>query len=707
MPQQPRPPLEQLFRPRSIVLLGGSDRNMFSQLMYGNIKGLGFAGRVYAMNKRGVPAHGFPGVTSCKDIGESVDAGIVLVPSEAVMEVVVDAVEAGIRNLVVISSGFDEVGPEGRARQQELLEYSTKHNVNVLGPNCLGYQNHVDRVALGAIPHVVQRAQPALAIVSASGSVAMYMAQTAIQQGLGLTHMFATGNEMSVTTADVVDTLIDDQRVQAFILFMESIRDPEQFARVAERARQANKPIVALKVGAAEATAAVAAAHTGALVGDDRVFDAVCDRYGVVRAGSFEECVAVAGTIMTIGPVRKRGVGIISISGGNCEILSDLCAQRDVPVPQFAPETKSALREVITSLGQTHNPIDLTGQATREVSLWTSVPRAIAKDPGIGLTIINMELPANATPYMPDSLDHIGKVVHSCETPVLLMSNTATAVNEYGHEFLTKYNIAFAAPGLDLGTRAVSKLLWWSERALRDSRHDGDRSLARKTAAENRPTSERAVLNHLARFDVPVISSTLVRSAEEAVTAARRLRCPVVLKIASEDIPHKTDIGGVKLNLVNETDVSAAYNDIVAAAKQAQPQARLDGVSVSPFRRGGVEILVGIARDPQWGLVMALGLGGVWVEAFQDTALRLLPVTQDDLVHALEGLRAAKLFKGFRGAPPVNLRAVAQAAVRIGDAALALGPELRALEVNPLFAAGDQVEALDALAVWSSPPQSH
>jgi acyl-CoA synthetase (NDP forming) len=263
---------------------------------------------------------------------------------------------------------------------------------------------------------------------------------------------------------------------------------------------------------------------------------------------------------------------------------------------------------------------------------------------------------------------------------------------------MAKHDIGFVAPGLDFGVRAIGKLFWWSERVERTSATR--RPAAQRQGSAARPTSEREVLDYLASFDVPVIRTETATSAAEAVAAARRIGGPVALKIVSPDIPHKTDVGGVKLNVSGDDAVREAYEQILSAVKQAKPQARIDGVSVAPFRTGGVEILVGVARDPQWGLVMALGLGGVWVEALQDTALRLLPIEEDDAVRALESLRGAKLFKGFRGAPPVDLRRVAQAAVRIGDAALALGPELQALEINPLLASVERVEALDALAVW-------
>jgi acetate---CoA ligase (ADP-forming) len=690
--------LDQLFRPRSIALIGGSDRNPYSHLMHQNLTGLNYSGSVYVVNKRGAPAHGYAAVSSCKAIEEQVDAAILLVPVEATMDVVEDAVEAKIRNLVIISSGFEEVGAEGRLRQQKLAAFCREHGVNVLGPNALGYRNMVDGVALGCIPYAPQPMKGSVAVISASGSVAFYAAQCGIQQGLGLSHLIATGNEMNVNTADIIDYLLDDPRVKGFVLFIESIRDTDRFAQVAERARLLHKPLVALKVGATPATAAVAAAHTGALVGDDKIFDAACEKFAIVRVKSIEECIAVAGTITAVGVIDPPGVGAISISGGMCEIFSDLAPANQVPLPEFAAETQAALRAVVSSLGQTLNPIDLTGAAVREVSLWQSVSQIVSSDPNIGLTVINLEIPASATPLMPDALAYMGAAVTSCRTPVLLMSNIDIPVNEFGRAFLDKHGVAFAAPGMGLGAIAVGKLLWWSKRVARPGATAPAPSSSPRLGPL--PHSEREVLKHLADFGVPVVPAVVARSAEEAIKAAAGWDDPSVLKILSPDIAHKTDIGGVKLNVQGEAAIRAAYDSILQAVRSKSPQARIEGVTVSPFRAAGLELLVGITRDPQWGPALAVGLGGIFVEALRDSSLRMLPASREDIIEALQELRGARLFHGFRGAPPVDLARVAEAIAAIGAAALALGPTLATLEVNPLLVRGDSVEALDALAVY-------
>jgi acyl-CoA synthetase (NDP forming) len=704
MSDSPSDKLAKLFHPKSIALIGGSDRNTYSHLMHKNLIGMKYAGSVHVVNKRGAGAHGYPGVTSCRDIADPVDAAILLVPVDATMEVIEDAVAANVRNFVVISSGFEEIGPVGGQRQETLRRYAEENKLNILGPNCLGYRNYVDRVALGCIPYVDQIAQGSIAVISASGSVAFYAVQCAIQQGLGISHLIATGNEMSITTADVVESLLDDPRIKGFVLFLEAIRGADRFAQVADRARQLRKPIIVLKVGAQSATAAVAAAHTGALVGDDRIFNAVCDKYALVRVNDIEECIAAAGVISSIGRIDPPGVAAISISGGMCEILSDLAEPNGVTLPPFSEATRTALKAVVSDLGQTLNPIDLTGAAVRQVSLWQSVPQIVGQDPAIGLTVINLELPASATPLMPEALDYMGAATHSKSNPVLLMSNLSLPVNEFGHAFLKKHNIQYVAPGLHLGVGAIGRLLWWSDRV----------TLLREPSAalqpyvvprDKRPNTERAVLEYLAECGVPVVPAKIATTAEEAVAAAREHQSgSVVLKILSPDIAHKTDIGGVKLNIRGDAAVRAAFGEILGSVKAAAPAARIEGVIVSPFRGSGLEFLVGVTRDPLWGCAIAFGLGGVWVEALDDTAVRLLPASKQEILSALKELRSARLLEGFRATPPVDLDLLAAAIAAIGRAAVALGPELETLEVNPLWVRGDRVEALDALAVWIKAP---
>lgn len=694
-----RHPLDSLMAPRSVAIVGASDRNHFAMLAMRALRGVGYEGPLHLVNPKASPAFGMEAVASCRNIGDPVETAYLCVPQTAVIGAAQDAIDAGIRNLVIVSGGFAETGGEGAAAEAELAALCRAHGVRALGPNCLGFRNNLSSVALGSIPFVEQPTLPMIALVSASGSVAASVINYGIPQGVGFTHVVATGNEMDVTIADVVDYVTEIDAVRAIALFVEGVKDPRRFIAAAEKARRLRKPIVVLKVGAAEATAAVASAHTGAMVGDDRVFEAVCDRYGIVRVETIEALVNTAATIAATGPMERPGVSLISMSGGICEIASDYGAARGVSFPQFAESTKAELAGHIASIGAMHNPLDMTGAAVRDEHMWTHVPEIIARDPGIGLTLIAWDVPAVAEPSMPNTLARIGAVVQATTTPALIVNNVERPVNEHGRAYLASHNQSFAPAGLAHALDAAGRLWWWSERL---GRQQSPASSPAAAVPALRPANERETLGHLAAYGVPVIPARVVASAEAAAAAAREIGGSVALKILSADIAHKSEVGGVALGLQGDAAVGAAYAAMIATVGERAPAAAIEGVLVAPMRSGGIELLVGVARDPQWGLVCAVGLGGFWVEALADTALTLLPATREEVVAALRSLRGVKMLDGYRGIPAADLDAVADAVVRIGHAAIALGGDLAALEVNPLFVAGSHVEALDALAVYAT-----
>jgi len=697
-PDQQRHRLDSLIAPRSIAIVGASERNHFSNLAMRTLRGLDYQGPLYLVNQKSTPAYGLESVARCSDIGAPVEAAYLCVPISGLLDTARDAIAAGIRNLIVVSSGFSEIGGEGTVREAELKALCRAHDVRILGPNCLGYRNNLAGVALGSMPFVAQPTVPTIALISASGSVAASVINYGIPQGVGFTHVIATGNEMDVTTADLINYLTTIDEVRAICLFIEGVRDAAGFIAAAEGARAALKPIVALKVGSAETTAAVASAHTGAAVGDDKVFDALCDRYGIVRVDTIEQMVTTAATIAATGPLARPGVALVSISGGVCEIGSDYGAKAGVSLPQFAPETRAELASVISDFGQMHNPLDMTGAAVRDEELWLKVPEIVSRDPAIGLTLLTWDIPAVAEPSMANTVRLIGQSVQQLATPALIVNNIERPVNEYGRAYLAANNQLFSPPGLRHAFDAVSKLAWWSERV---GRPIPPPPMLGSVLTTQRPADERQTLDFLAAHGMPVIPSRIVHSAAEAAEAARVIGEPVALKILSPDIMHKSEVGGVALNLCGDAALAAAYDAMLAAVASHLPHAAITGVLVAPMRGNGLELLVGVARDPQWGLVCALGLGGFWVEALADTALVLLPASREEIIAAFHKLRGIRMLQGYRGTPPVDFKAVADSVIAIGAAALALGDDLAALEVNPLFVSGSHVEALDALAVFT------
>ena len=540
-----------------------------------------------------------------------------------------------------------------------------------------------------------------IGIVSQSGATAGFIAAFAQRQGIGLSYQVSTGNEADVNVARVVDFLVDDPATTVIGLFLETVHDAALLATAARRALAADKPIVAIKIGASETAARAAEAHTGSLVGDDRVFDAVCRQLGIIRVASIEDLVFTAALLAKLGHVRDRRLGLVSISGGVCEMAADQAEAAGIDVPRLATGTQEALRAILPAFGTPNNPLDVTGGAMLDPSLFARSLPAFGADPSIGLVACFMDVPDTAEEiagYRGGIVRQIGEGFRASGCPSVMLSVLSRPVTEAGRALLEETGITYLGSGVQHGLGAIGRAFDW---AARQERGLG-MAAATPPPAPERPTSEHATLAFLGSRGVPVVPLTLARNAAEAVAAAAALGGPVVLKIASPDIAHKSDIGGVLLNLQGAEAVAAGFERIMASVRAAKPEAALDGVLVAPMRAGGgVELFVGVLQDPLWGPAIAVGLGGIWVEVLRDTAIRLLPVTPAAVLEMFAELRGARLLDGYRGTPGIDRRAAAVAVARIGDAALALGPALASLEVNPLRATAAGAEALDALAIWN------
>jgi acyl-CoA synthetase (NDP forming) len=688
--------LDRFIRPRTIALVGATERSIWSVAAHDNLVRFGFAGRIIPVNPKGGVIHGLPAATSCAAAGESIDAALLMVPATALLETIEDLRSAGVAGAVLLSSGFAEMGSAGAAQQAGLAQAARKSGIRLLGPNCLGFVNYVDGTPMWTTPLRRPTPGPTFALVSQSGALAAHLEQSAHQQSIGLTHIISTGNEADIDVADAIDYLAANSPARAIALFLETVRHPARFAKAVAYADSVGKPVVVLKVGSSEAAAQAAQAHTGSLVGNDRVFDALCRQLGMTRVRSLEELVVTADLFARLGPVAP-GLGLIAMSGGLGEIATDQAECEGTRIPRLASSTMAALRETLPAFATPNNPLDLTGAAMLEPDLITRAMGVTSRDPEIGLIAYVFDPPVRKDKlgFAEGFMRAIGAGVKASSKPSLMLSATFSPVSRETRALAEDNGIIYSGGGLRHVLRAIGQLCRWSARRGR-----ANIPLATVSPANTQPRTEREVLNHLAAFGLDVIPGIVAGSADEAVVAARKIGGPVVLKIASPNILHKTEVGGVALKLVGEDAVRAAHDALRGRVAAARPDARIDGVIVSPMRMGGVELFVGTMRDPQYGAAIAVGLGGVFVEVLKDTSLRLLPVTEQDALEMLDELRGRAILDGFRGAPAVNRQAVAKAIVAIGNAALALAPNLVSLEVNPLLSWNDQVEALDGVTVW-------
>ena len=702
--------LRTLFEPRSIALVGASDKSTWSLMIHVGLTQGGFGGKVYFINPRNSTVHGQPTVARLTDIGEPVDLCYIMVGTDAVLPVIQDMIAAGIHNAVVLTGGFAEQDEHGRALQEEITRLAAEHDLAIIGPNCMGYINITRSTeAMATLPE-----RPILvgsvALISQSGALGGMMLNYAHTQNVGLSMLISTGNEAAVSVTDALQYAVEDEETKVIALFMETIREPDRFVQIARRAFERGKPVVVLKAGRSEVTARVALTHTGALTGDDRVIDALLRQLGIIRVNSIEELILTANAFAIVGQLSGRRLGIVAISGGACDLAADLAEDARIALPIFAEQTKNDLRGLLPVLGPANNPLDVTGAAMNNQDLMGNLLGVVTHDPGLDAVLCLMEPPTEDTPqarFVMNILMGIGLALERSSIPAFMIPIASNDVRESGRAFLERTGVPFLSGGIRLLIPALGKLMDWSERYRTAQAHEssapseGVRAISLDDVATG-SWSEYQARAFLEQQRIPVIPATLATSAEQAAEAARAMGFPVALKIASPDIVHKSDIGGVKLGLQNEDAVREAFTQVMGSAKAAVSAAHIEGVLVSPMRSGGVELLVGVTRDATWGQVLAVGMGGIWVEVLKDTSLRVLPVTRDDVRAMLAELQGAKLLHGARGSKPADMDALVEVIYRTAELAQGLKADLESLEINPLRVDGSQIEALDAVITWQS-----
>jgi len=697
--------LREFFAPRSLAVVGASDTSGWAQFIRASTAATGFEGPLIPVHPRHQTVFGRPAVRSLRDLTEPVDLAFVMVPTHAVPDVIDDAAAAGIRHAVVLASGYREAGPDGRARQDALTREAARNGMLLLGPNCLGFLNtHAPAGPFALSVPLPLRPGP-VGIALQSGALASAMLTFARSRAIGVSTVVTMGNESMISTADVLGYLAADEHTRVICLFLEEISEPDRFAAAAQAAARQDKPVVVLKTGSSPAGQVAALAHTGSVAGDDAVVDAVLRQLGVIRVTSIEELLSTAGLLGYHRWPRGRRMGVLTASGGACGLIADRASEQDIKIPPFATRTVAAIQAHLPAFADARNPLDVTGYvlANPRVTALTAIDHALdaaLDDPGLdfvlfcGVTAPEVRPPDERLAGLAqERVRWLAERTAAAPIPVISMGTTCVDVSGYARELLVKHGVHLLG-GIDLGMRALGHALRWLEN--RPAAINIKPATHHLTATN--PWSEAAARDLLASCAVPLVPAELVTSAEAAVRAARRLGSPAALKVCSAQLTHKSDIGGVALGVHGDAQVRDAYRRVLAAG-QAVAGAVVDGVLVTPMRTGGVELLVGVTVDRAFGPVLAVGLGGVWVEVLADTSLRVLPVTADDVKQMLGELRGSPLLRGARGTRPADLDALARVVKNVGDAALSLDGNLRALEINPLWVDGDRIEALDVLVI--------
>jgi acetate---CoA ligase (ADP-forming) len=710
-PQARRDSLGRLFSPRSVAIVGASDRSAWSHRIRTALQGIGYDGDVFYVNPRGGTAHGEVLHPTVGDIGAVPDLVYIMTAAEASLAAITQAAQLGTRSAIILSSGFAETGPDGLRAQQAIAEVARAHDMAILGPNTLGFANPARRTVLMPMQPGDDLTAGAIGVVSQSGNMAVQIMNLARSFDVGLSLLVSTGNELNVSATDVLDYLVADDETRVITLFLEAVTDPAAFRAACLRARAAGKPVVALKVGRSEAAARAALAHTGALVGDDAIISAVFAASGVIRVDSMEDLLTTADAFVHAGPIRGRNLAVVTISGGACDLAADAAEALGLHYPPFADATISRLRELLPDYATPQNPLDATGAAVANAPLFGAALTTVAADPAVDVTLAIGEIEHHApdSAWGLESITAMTAAARQAPRPVLIANTTIHTISPGSRAVRQELGVPSVFGGMERVLAAVARIADWAtaEPTSPDDDPPGPRPQPADSAGPREPRtgtwSEAAARRLLERAGVPVVPAVLAASPEEAAAAATRFGGPVAVKISSADIVHKTDAGGVRLDCAGPGDALAAARDVLAAARRHDPRARIDGVLVSPMQPDGFDLLAGVVRDPAWGAVLAVAMGGIWAEVLGDVRRVALPCSRAAIEAAIRGLRGAPVLLGARGGPAASLAALVDAVAALADLAVSLGDDLVSIEVNPLRVFADHAVALDATVQWQAP----
>lgn len=691
--------LDALFSPRSIVLIGASDdptRIGGRPLRY--LRASGFDGRVYPLNPKRQTVQGERSYATLADLPEVPDLALLAVPAAATWQAVADCAAAGVKAAAIFAAGFAEMGEEGRVEQARIVETARAAGLRLLGPNCLGAADSA-RGYYGTFSVMLDNgflSPGPVAIVSQSGAYGSHIAQLARSRGIGIRHWITTGNECDVDLAEALRWVVDRDEVTVIMAYAEGIRNRTLFFEALDLARRRGKAVVMLKVGRSEAGAHAVGSHTAALAGSDAVFDAICRQYGVYRARSTAEQIDIAYALSRVGVPRGNRLGIFSMSGGLGIQMADdgdAAGLAITPMPDAAQAELKALLPYASPV----NPIDATAQALTDLPLMTRYIQVVIEQGGYDLFVAIL----GTTPALPSYSARLAEALESAGAGgdgvirAVTMNAPLDVVRTYEERGFLVFEDSVAL------TRALGALCAFGDSFTRASANAPTIPALPEPFSASGTLSERGAKALLADAGIVFPDERLVSTSEEAVVAATSIGLPVVLKICSPDIAHKTEVGGVLVNMADAAAVRAGANLLLERVRRAAPDARIEGVLVAPMIGEGVEVIAGVGIDATLGPVVMFGLGGIFVEVLKDVSFRAVPFSTEEAHRMIAETHAAMVLGGVRGQGPADIAALAEMLAALSRFAAANADVLAGVDINPVrvMPVGQGVVPLDALVL--------
>jgi acetate---CoA ligase (ADP-forming) len=699
-------PLAPLFEADRIAIIGASERNHYAVNIFKNLENMGFdpAG-IIPINPGRPEVFGLKAYSSIAEVPGEIPLAVIAVNNKAAVSVVEEAGKKGVKAGVIFADGFAEGGEAGKKLQQDLIAAATAAGLKLLGPNCMGFVALRAKLGIwgGALPNNLRPGN--IGCVFQSSGMMNLLMMAGARRGLGFHVCASGGNEIVLNSADYLAYQAECPEIDVIAAYFEAApKEPERLAAALDQAVANGKSVLILRAGRTERSKKNVIAHTGQLAGSAAAWDAFFEQHGAIIVNDLDDLIDTTALFAgaRLRPDRhERGVGLITISGGDCTLLCDIADQEGVAVPELSPETQKVLVDSLDKPTLLGNPLDVEDLQRINPEAFDRCLEKFFHEPKIDMLGVRLNLPETITPASEKLYSQISALSRAADKRVFILTRASEPPTAVWHDKLAGLDLTFTGD-YRKSLRAMSRL----------RKNERDRALGCFEATTRPGTapvqrqlgggllSYQATEDLLQAYGIEVAPTALARSAGEVIAAAEKLGYPCVLKVASADIPHKTELGALRLGLRNREEVQAAYEEMLAGVRAKKPDADIEGVLVQRQIKG-VECLLGISRDEQLGPTLLMGLGGVFVEILADVQIRIPPISAAEARRALETLKGAKVFSGVRGAPPADIDALADMAARLSWLACDLGESIAELDLNPVMVLpqGQGAFAVDALAV--------
>ncbi len=700
-----------MLHPRNIVLVGATDKpGNYAERIWNNLIKYEYAGGLFPINARRETIWGVPCYKDFASLPEKPDHVLVLVPARFAVQVIRDAAAAGARSATIVTSGFSELQDEDSQRLAGELQQAVRETgMAVTGPNCLGNLSAGENLFTNIDDRIVTMEPGAVAVAGQSGAIVMAIRQALEDRGVGVGYMVTTGNEAGLETPDLMAYFAADPSIRVIVVYLEGVRNTKAFRDACKAARAAGKPVIALKLGASEGGRAAAMAHTGALAGSIETFDAISTREGVIRVRGLDELIETAECFAHAAVPKGDRLAAVTLSGGKRGLLLDAFFSAGL---NFAPLKKDASDKLAKMLGPgsiVGNPLDAGFAAVVDPSVYMQSIKIMIDDPDTDIVIIDAELPKAPHELRERNLRIVNDMAGDGGKPVIYISAMSIGFTEFTKALRKSLSNITVMQGMDRAVTAIKSLIDYAKLRkevpdLVSSSKSSARAVLEKTlkSARGAALDEVASKNLLKAYGIPISREAIAQTAFEAVKIAKKIGFPVVAKVVSAEILHKSDIGGVVLNLNSAADVKKAFNDITARVKKLKGKPRLEGILIAQQVKADLELVVGASLDAEMGPVVLFGTGGVDIELLKDVALAGAPLDAAEAKALIARTKAGVKIKGYRGKPALHEASAVKALVGLSNLIADAGNRIASIDVNPFLINPKTGVAVDALIVLNN-----